>query len=158
MRLLWSVCVFMYACMRACACIYILSTCAYMCAYSRYLCVLCVGLCVHVYVCLCACICVKVYVCLCLCDYICVSVCAYEYTLCVWRFVHVYVGLCVCSCDCVLPWLTEPKQLVFTWSQIGEEIPCGGTRLDWFLHSALCEMNESHCRKVSPPALFDVIG
>lgn len=96
MRLLWSVCVFMYACMRACVCIYILSTCAYMCAYSRYLCVLCVGLCVHVYVCLRACICVKVYVCLCLCDYICVSVCAYEYTLCVCRFVHVYVGLCVC--------------------------------------------------------------
>ncbi len=45
-------------------------------------------------------------------------------------------------CGCVLPWLREPRQLVFTWAQIGQEIACRGMRQGWvfqFFHSACCE-------------------
>lgn len=44
---------------------------------------------------------------------------------------------CECRgvCGCVLPWLRDPRHLVFTWSQIGQQRPCGGTRQDFFYPS-----------------------
>lgn len=70
---------------------------------------------------------------------------------------HVCVGLCVFTCMCIImARRTQAAGIYMITDWRGDSMWREETGLISPFR-ALCEMNESHRRKVSPPALFDVI-